>query len=62
MVMNNLSESSLACRSGDALKALRVVFPQYWLQDNCDDLFIIHLQVIKEWIYQIKIINGSEKD
>jgi hypothetical protein len=32
----------------DIMEALGVVFPQYWLQDNCDDLFVIHLQVIKE--------------
>jgi hypothetical protein len=29
------------------MEALGVVFPKYWLQGKCDDMFLIHLQVIK---------------
>ena len=36
-------------------KAFNVVFPHYWLQEKCDELFLVHLQVIKDWFCNLKV-------
>lgn len=46
----------------DIMEALGVVFPQYWLQEGCDELFASHLQVIKEWFCEMKCVKGNGKD
>jgi hypothetical protein len=44
----------------DIMEALGIVFPQYWLQDKCDDLFLIHLQIIKDWFCGVRsVVVGS---
>jgi hypothetical protein len=37
------------------MEALGVVFPQYWLQEKCNELFPVHLQVIKDWFCNLKV-------
>jgi hypothetical protein len=36
------------------INALGVVFPQYWLQPNCHEMFVLHLQVIISYYCQEK--------
>jgi hypothetical protein len=46
-------------------EALDVVFPHYWLQEKCDELFLVHLQVIKDWFCNLKVAMfglGDEKE
>jgi hypothetical protein len=33
----------------EIMEALGVVFSQYWLQGKCDEMFPVHMQVIKDW-------------
>jgi hypothetical protein len=47
------------------MEALGIVFPQYWLQEKCDELFPLHLQVIKAWFCNFKVANfrvGGERE
>jgi hypothetical protein len=44
----------------DIMEALGVVFPQYWLQEGCDDLFPSHLAVIREWFCDMKSVTGPD--
>jgi hypothetical protein len=47
----------------DIMEALGVIFPQYWLQDTCDDLFPVHLQVLKDWFCGMRsVVVGSGEE
>jgi hypothetical protein len=47
----------------DIMEALGVIFPQYWLQDTCDDLFPVHLQVLKDWLCGVRsVVVGSGEE
>jgi hypothetical protein len=47
----------------DIMEALGVIFPQYWLQDTCDDLFRVHLQVLKDWFCGVRsVVVGSGEE
>jgi hypothetical protein len=48
----------------EIMEALEIVFPQYWLQDKCDELFPVHLQVIKGWFCGMRTMavgSGEER-
>jgi hypothetical protein len=48
----------------EIMEALGIVFPQYWLQDKCDELFPVHLQVIKGWFCRMRTMavgSGEER-
>jgi hypothetical protein len=36
------------------MDALGVIYPQYWLEDNCEANFEKHLQIIKEYYGQVR--------
>jgi hypothetical protein len=36
------------------MAAMEVVFPQYWLNPKCDDLFPVHMQVIHKWYCEVR--------
>jgi hypothetical protein len=36
------------------MEAMGVVFPQYWLNPKCDDLFPVHMQVIHKWYCEVR--------
>jgi hypothetical protein len=42
-----ISQLDMRFQNCEIMEALGVVFPKYWLQGKCDDMFLIHLQVIK---------------
>jgi hypothetical protein len=51
--------------NSEIMEALGIVFPQYWLQEKCDELFPLHLQVIKAWFCNFKVANfrvGGERE
>jgi hypothetical protein len=37
----------------DIMEAMGVVFPQYWLNAKCDELFPVHMQVIRKWFCEV---------
>jgi hypothetical protein len=41
------------------MEALGIVFPQYWVQEKCDELFPLYLQVIKDWFCNFKVANSE---
>jgi hypothetical protein len=42
------------------IEALGVAFPQYWKNPECDTLFPMHMQVIKRWYCNMKVVTFSE--
>jgi hypothetical protein len=38
----------------DIMEAMGVVFPQYWLNPKCDDMFPVHMQVIHKWYCEVR--------
>jgi hypothetical protein len=47
----------------EIMEALGIVFSQYWLQDKCDELFHVHLQVIKGWFCGMRsMVVGSGEE
>ena len=47
----------------DLMNALDIVFPQFWLQPNIDELFPLHLKTLKSHFCEIKSVNkGTEKE
>jgi hypothetical protein len=60
MLISELSKRFPSC---DLMDALGIVFPQFWLQANCDALFPLHLKTLKAHFYELRsVISGSEKD
>jgi hypothetical protein len=47
----------------DLMDALGIVFPQFWLQANCDELFSLHLKTLKAHFCELRsVISRSEKE
>jgi hypothetical protein len=44
------------------MEALEIVFPQYWLQAHCDDLFPCHLSILKQWYCGLKEVHDGIGD
>ena len=44
------------------MNALAIVFPQFWLQSNCDDLFLSHMKTLGSHFCVAMHINRSTKD
>jgi hypothetical protein len=45
------------------MDALGIVFPQFWLQANCDALFPLYLKTLKAHFCELRsVISGSEND
>lgn len=47
----------------DLMSALGIVFPQYWLQVNCEDLFPLHVATLKSQFGVVRQVNfGTEAE
>jgi len=47
----------------ELMNALGVVFPQYWMQANCEDLFALHVKTLKAHFGIVRQVNfGSPKE
>jgi hypothetical protein len=44
------------------INALAIVFPQFWLQSNCDDLFLLHMKTLRSHFCVAMHINQGTKD
>ena len=44
------------------MNALTIVFPQYWLQSNCDGLFNLHIKTIQAQHFVVRSINFGATD
>jgi hypothetical protein len=42
------------------LDAMGIVYPQYWLQPQCEESFAKHLEVLKAWYCEPKMLGSSE--
>lgn len=55
-------ELDLRCPEVELMNALGVVFPQYWLQPNCDDLFPMHVKTLREHYAVCRTVNLGSKE
>jgi hypothetical protein len=44
------------------MNALAIVFPQFWLQSNCDDLFSLHIKTLRLHFCVVQHINRGSKE
>jgi hypothetical protein len=43
------------------MDALGIVYPQYWIQENCEDSFQKHLTILQDFYCEPKYVhNGAE--
>jgi hypothetical protein len=60
MLISELSKRFPSC---DLMDALGIIFPQFWLQANCDAIFLLYLKTLKAHFYELRsVISRSEKD
>ena len=45
----------------ELMNSLAVVFPQYWLQPNCDDLFPLHVKTLRAHFAVVRKVNFGTK-
>ena len=58
-----VAELSRRFPDSDLMNALGIVFPQFWLQPNVDELFPLHLKTLKSHFCETKSVNkGTEKE
>jgi hypothetical protein len=55
-----IQELSKRFPDSEIMEALGVVFSQYWKNPKCDTLFPVHMQVIKRWYYDMKVVTFGE--
>lgn len=46
----------------ELMNALGVIFPQYWLQANCDNLFVPHVKTLQSHFAILWTMNFGTKD
>jgi hypothetical protein len=44
------------------MNGLAIVFPQFWLQSNCDDLFLLHIKTLRTYFCVVWHINHGNKE
>jgi hypothetical protein len=57
-LINKLDNHFLHCA---LLDAMGIIYPQYWLQPQCEESFAKHLEVLKVW-YESKILWYGESN
>lgn len=60
----DLLRLELDCRFPEVelMNALGIVFPQYWLQPNCDELFPLHMKTLKFQYCVCRTMNFGTKE
>jgi hypothetical protein len=48
--------------NSELMNALAIVFPQFWLQSNCDDLFTLHMKTLRSHFCVARHVNRGTKD
>jgi hypothetical protein len=56
-LINELDNYFLKCALFDAMG---IIYPHYWLQPGWEAIFVKHLEVMKVWYYEPKIMGNGE--
>ena len=46
----------------ELMNSLGIVFPQYWIQPNCDDLFSLHMKTLRSHFGVVHSVNFGTLD
>ena len=44
----------------ELMNALGIVFPQYWLQHNCDELFPLHMKTLQQYFCMTRSVSKRD--
>jgi hypothetical protein len=48
--------------NSELMNSLAIVFPQFWLQSNCDDMFSLHMKTLRSYFGVVRHINRGTKE
>jgi hypothetical protein len=57
-----ISELDKSFSDSELMNFLAIVFPQFWLQSNCDDLFSLHMKILRSHFGMVGHINRGTKE
>jgi hypothetical protein len=46
----------------ELMNSMAIVFPQFWLQSNCNDLFALHMKTLRGHFGVVRHINRGSKE